>query len=664
MQGMILAAGVGSRLSPITGVVPKPMVPVADKPAMEHILEMLVRAGITNVKANLHHLPHFIEEHFGDGSRWGARLSYSLESRLLGTAGAVKRVERFFDGTFVVTVGDGLWDLDLREVLEFHRARGAAATIVVKPIPPQDVSRFGVVRVDEEGRILQFQEKPRPEEACSNLVSVGIYVLEPAMLGLVPAGEFFDFARDLFPRILELGLPFFTYRYEGPWSDIGTFTEYAQVHRDILGGAYTRLVIPGKEVRPGICIGHHSTIHPEAVIRGPVLIGSHCHIQRGAVVGPNTVVGSHCVIGEGARVTESIIAEESYVGRAMELEQCLVRGPWLVKLPTGTGVYMTDRTLLGSIRSQTPARATGRALDVALAGAGLAASAPLLLGMAAAGRATRQAVLERSPRLVPDLGAVTPAGTPRMRPFHLLRFSTQGSMGRVAERLGITHLPALYNVVRGDISLVGTKPLTEEEAARVPEEWRSHLHRVSAGLTGVWRTHGGEKAPLDEVLVLDAFYAGSKTLRGDLGLLWQTATRRFGRHSRQGRGHGMVIESRQEMGVAIVHPTGRLDARFAGLLRQRLKRSIDEGTSRIVVDLRQVEFIDSAGLAVLVSGMKMARAHSGDLRLAGLQAPVRLVFEITRLHHAFDLYEEPADAVAAFVRAAERAAAVPESQAA
>ncbi|HPT99787.1 MAG TPA: nucleotidyltransferase family protein, partial [Armatimonadota bacterium] len=135
MKAMILAAGVGSRLSPITGDTPKPMLPVANKPVMEHTIEMLVRAGITEIKANLHHLPHLVEQHFGNGRRWGANLSYSLESTLLGTAGAVKRVQRFFDDTFVVLVGDSLWDIDVAAVVAYHKACNAAVTVVVKPMP-------------------------------------------------------------------------------------------------------------------------------------------------------------------------------------------------------------------------------------------------------------------------------------------------------------------------------------------------------------------------------------------------------------------------------------------------------------------------------------------------------------------------------------------------
>lgn len=526
MKAMILAAGVGSRLSPITGDTPKPMLPVANKPVMEHTIEMLVRAGITEIKANLHHLPHLVEQHFGNGRRWGANLSYSLESTLLGTAGAVKRVQRFFDDTFVVLVGDSLWDIDVAAVVAYHKACGAAVTVVVKPMPQEMVGRFGVARVDDDGRILQFQEKPRPEEACGNLVSTGFYVLEPAVLDLIPQAEFFDFARDLFPKLLERGLPFYAYCYEGPWSDIGAFREYYQVHQEILTGSYSRLHLPAREVAPGIRQGHHVRIHPGAKIQPPVMIGDYCRIARGAVVGPNTVLGPHSVVDEEARVAYSVVGAHTYIGRLLELERSLAYGRWVVRFDCGTSAYIEDDVLLSHIRGRPAGQIWSRAADLGISSLALIGGLPIFFGLGVIARLTRQPTIERTWRLAPVPGRRLPSGAPRMRPVQLLRFSPHGAVGKLAERMGVSRLPALYNVMRGDISLVGIKPMTEEEAASVSEDWLRHVGQAPAGFTGLWQIQGGDDLPLEETLAVDAYYAASKSLWNDLRILLWTATRR------------------------------------------------------------------------------------------------------------------------------------------
>lgn len=526
MKGMILAAGVGSRLYPITGVLPKPMVPVVDKPVMQHAVEMLVRGGVTDIKANLHHLPHLIEQHFGNGARWGARLTYSLENSLLGTAGAVKRVQRFFDDTFVVTVADSVWDLDVAAAVAYHRAKGALATVVVKRMPIAEIGRFGVVRVDDEGRIREFQEKPRPEEACSDLASTGFYILEPEVLERVPPGEFFDFARDLFPRLLAEGAPFYALPYDGPWSDIGTFEEYARVHQHILRGEYTQLLLPAAQRSPGVYIGHHVKIHPEAELRPPVFIGSYTRVMRGATVGPNTVLGSHSIVGEDAHVSASITGPHTYVGRMTSLHDCLAHRRWVVKLDNGRGLYVEDSTLLADTRSRTAARWLARGFDLVLAGTGLLGAAPLMLGLNLTGRILGEQPIQREWRLRADPRPASPGGTPRLQPFQLLRFSDEGRVGRLAARLGVARLPGLFNVVRGDLSLVGTRPLTEEEAARIPDDWRAHVYQSPAGLTGFWDLQDEPPLSTDEALAIDAYGAASKGVRQDLGVLWHVITRR------------------------------------------------------------------------------------------------------------------------------------------
>jgi len=338
---MIMAAGVGSRLMPLTAEIPKPMVPVANRPLMENILEVLARHGITEVIANLHCHGQVIKGHFGDGSRFGVNLLYSEEEELLGTAGGVKRCEWFLDDTFVVMSGDALTDVDLGSLVEAHKKAGALATIALKPM--EEVEHYGVVITDENGLIQSFQEKPKPHEALSNLVNTGIYVFEREIFDYIPEEQFYDFGRQVFPHLVRIKAPFYGHAIDRYWCDVGDIEAYRLAHRHVLEGkveysvrgqllkgtlGVTSILIgEGAElgrgvsmrgcvvIGPGCRIGdgaviedaviwEETVVEAKAVIRGSV-IGSRCRIGRGAAVSPGAVIGSRYVVHEGTIVPEN-----------------------------------------------------------------------------------------------------------------------------------------------------------------------------------------------------------------------------------------------------------------------------------------------------------------------------------------------------------------------
>lgn len=237
MKGMIMAAGVGTRLHPLTKDIPKPMVPIAGRPLMEHIVHLLRIHGFTQLVANLHYLPQTIQNYFGDGSQFGINLKYSYEPDLLGTAGGVKNNQDFLDETFVVVSGDALTDINLAAFLRFHKQRGALASIALKPM--EEVERFGVVITDSDGRITNFQEKPKKEEALSNLISTGIYIFEPEIFNYISLGEVYDFGKNLFPRLAAEGAPFYGYVTEDYWCDVGDIESYSQAQKDVEQGRVT-----------------------------------------------------------------------------------------------------------------------------------------------------------------------------------------------------------------------------------------------------------------------------------------------------------------------------------------------------------------------------------------------------------------------------------------
>lgn len=324
MKAMVLAAGKGTRLLPLTGEVPKPMAPVAGKLIIGHIFDLLAGSGVEEVHVNVHHLAHAILGFYGEEARVnGTRIHFSREEELMGTAGGVKRISDCFDETFVVVMGDALTDADLREVVAFHKERGALATLALMRV--EDTSRYGVVELDSEKNIIGFQEKPNPYEAVSNLANTGIYVLEPEVLEYVPEGTFFDFAEDVFPRLLAAGEKFVGYEGDFYWSDVGTLEAYREAQRDILSGK-VRARIPGERRGLGLWVGPDAWLHPTVDIKGQVVIGQDAVVGRAVTLTGDVTVGSGCWIRPGATVKRSILLSGSSIGEGTHLEDCIV-GP-------------------------------------------------------------------------------------------------------------------------------------------------------------------------------------------------------------------------------------------------------------------------------------------------------------------------------------------------
>lgn len=318
---MILAAGVGSRLDPLTRNIPKPMVPIINKPVMEHIVDLLRNHGFNEIMVNLHHLGDQIEEYFGDGSRFGVEMHYSKEEQLLGTAGGLKKVEDFFDSTFVVIGGDDLADIDLTRGLAYHRKKGAVATIALSLV--DHPAQYGIVSLDENGKIRHFIEKPREEEVFSNTANTGVYIFEPEVLELIPRSTFYDFGKNLFPLLHKQNMPFYGWLTNSYWCDVGNINQYRQAHNDALADR-VRVKFPAPETRKYTWIGENVEIDPTAEIGYPVLIGDNCRIEAHARVLENSVLGDNVVLEEGATVKESILWKGARVMKDTILERCVV----------------------------------------------------------------------------------------------------------------------------------------------------------------------------------------------------------------------------------------------------------------------------------------------------------------------------------------------------
>jgi mannose-1-phosphate guanylyltransferase len=297
MRAMVLAAGLGTRLRPLTYEITKPMVPVLDRPVMAHILDLLDRHGFEQVIANLHYFPESIERYFGE------RISYRFEQELLGTAGGVRACADFFGSEpFLVISGDALTDIDLSAFVARHREAGGLATLAVKKV--SDTREYGVVLHDREGRITGFQEKPRPEEALSDLGNCGIYIFEPEIFDYFPDRPFVDWAKDVFPALLENDVPFHIHELREYWNDVGSLAELRAGTFDALRGEL-HLQVDGEEVSPGVIVAGERHLPASVEVSGPVWIGHDVQVGEGArLMGP-------VVIGDGARIGESVQLRES-----------------------------------------------------------------------------------------------------------------------------------------------------------------------------------------------------------------------------------------------------------------------------------------------------------------------------------------------------------------
>ena len=354
LKGMILAAGKGTRVRPLTKDIPKPMIPILGKPVMEYLIEHLARHGVKEIMINVAHLNTKIEHYFSNGQRLGVQIGYSyegkfehgeLEAKPRGSAGGIRYIQDFggfFDKTTIVLCGDALIDLDIGAALFEHKQKKALISIVTMEVPNSEVSNYGIVETDEDGRVISFQEKPNPEQARSNLASTGIYFFEPEAIDLIPRGVEFDIGSQLFPLLVKEGLPFYAQKRFYHWIDIGRISDYWEVLQRVLRGEISYMEMPGKEIKPGIWVGLNTKIDWDKVkIEGPVYVDSSVQIDAGAeIIGPCWIShGSH--IHKGAKVIRSILFEYTRISEGCTFEEMIVSPSYCVNR-TGETFYIGD----------------------------------------------------------------------------------------------------------------------------------------------------------------------------------------------------------------------------------------------------------------------------------------------------------------------------------
>ncbi len=311
MKAIVLAGGFGTRLKPLTERMPKPLLPVAGRPCIDYVLRSLGEAGFREIIVTTSYMSDRVMKRIGDGLDYEASILYSFEATPAGTAGAVKRVAEFIDDTFLVASGDVLADVDIQELHEFHRRRGATATMALTRV--KDPSQFGIVELDDDQRVVRFLEKPSPEDTFSDLVNAGIYVLEPEVLSIIPEGKMFDFSKDVFPRLLEKGLPVYGRELNGLWMDIGRPRDLWSANMAVVEREGKPSSRKGAKVRGVVMLSPEATIERDVEIEGPSYVGPGAAIGRGSRV-KRSCIYDGVVLDRQAVLDESIVMEESRVG--------------------------------------------------------------------------------------------------------------------------------------------------------------------------------------------------------------------------------------------------------------------------------------------------------------------------------------------------------------
>lgn len=340
MKAVIMAGGLGTRLRPLTCNIPKPMVPVLNRPILEHTIELLKRHKITDIVLLLFYLPDYFKNHFGDGARFGVRISYVVSDQDYGTAGAVKQAADLIEDTCLVVSGDAITDLNLRRFVEFHEQKKALMTIALSRVT--NPSPFGIVMTEKSARVVRFLEKPAWGQIFSDTVNMGIYVMEPHALTFVPEDQEFYFARDLFPKLVREDQMVFGFTCDCYWRDIGDLKTYQQVHWDWFEDKID-LRVPGRELAEGIWVGEDCQIDPAARLQPPLVLGQRCVIEQEAGI-HHSVVGDGCRIGPGAAVVDSVLWPDVHVDREAELTGDVVASGTHIE----AGAYLNENVFVST----------------------------------------------------------------------------------------------------------------------------------------------------------------------------------------------------------------------------------------------------------------------------------------------------------------------------
>jgi NDP-sugar pyrophosphorylase family protein len=551
MQTIILATDEQRVLPPLTDAAPAPLLSVVDRPVMATTVEVLARAGQKRLLVSLCNRGGPIAAHFGSGSRWGVDIKYLTQREAWGSAGALKWAGRLLNETFLVLPGDAIIDLDIEAALAYHQSHGGVATVILHAPASSALSEGGPVpmlEVTPDGRVLALGTVAADTRSFA---AIGAFIFEPSVLNTIPERHQFDTISQLVPALIAAGEPVYGYEMAGYWNPLATIGDYHEAQQVYLYSAYRQSApeqadhapvqqvrfpsLDGRQVAPGVWVGLNHSIHPTVKVSAPVYIGEGSWIGREVELGAGTIIGANVVIDEEATISNSAILSETYVGQLVKIEQRVVNITTIMDPESGECIRVVDPFLLTRVGASSgePNRA-----QQFFSGIGaflfLAMLSPLILLLLLAAFITAGGRPIRKTEVVGQrLNSLEEI--PKLYHFQLLHFQTRRSngaytlIGRWMEQWELYRLPELLNVLRGDMALVGVKPLQSIEADHLSELWQQKRHDIPAGFTGLWYMQTDVTSDLDAVLVVDVYYTATRTWHGDLLLLLRTPYQWFRR---------------------------------------------------------------------------------------------------------------------------------------
>lgn len=532
MQAMLIATGEENKLLPLTATMPTPMVPIVDRPVMVYAIELLARAGFRDIHVSLYDQANTIESYCGHGERWSVQLHFLLQRTACGAAGSLKRAEPLLTETFIVLPADRLIDLDIQAAIRFHRAHGSIATAILARTTEAEQTPAGYATVDPQGRLQALGESATGSKVYGY---TGAFIFEPAVLPYIAAQSTQECHTDLLTALRQAGKPVYGYVMDGYWNPLLSFVDYQAAQMTVLASAgrtplaeQSRRIrhpyLEAGEMQPGIWVGPNSIIHPTAQLRPPLFIGAGCRIGPNTELGPETIIGAGTVLDDGVTIQQSTVLSRTYIGQFLHLARRIAHGTDLIDIDTGINVQIADPWLLTAVNPALPGNLLRTSAERVLALLLLIGLAPFLLVIGAAlWLTTGSAPLTRVQRF-----GQMPLVKSNPQLLKLYRLRTQRAndsitpLGEWLERYEFHRLPELWNVVQGDLGLVGVKPLAREESMLLQEAWQQSRYGAQAGFTGLWYTEATATTDADELSILDAYQAIAHNWRDDLRQLWLT----------------------------------------------------------------------------------------------------------------------------------------------
>lgn len=538
MKILLHATGEQPKLQPLTEYIASPMLPILNRPTMAYAIEVLARQKVKSIEVTLHHHPGQIEAYFGDGSNRGVKLNYHLLRDIWGDAGAVRRTFSTTDDVIVLIPADILIDLDLDDLMKFHRSQPGGLTAVVSP--NVNISCEKPHMHIEEKQVLGVMNSFDSVKYYVAHSTIGVYVIDPEILQKIPPRKHYDLVIDLMPELLAHGYDINAYRFDGYWNRLDDFCDYQKAQLEILesGDSYSNLhessstlkylTWEGRKISDGIWVGRNNLIHPGAGFAPITYIDQNCRIEKDVQIGPNVVIGKNVVVDKEATLRDAIVFDNSYIGRLVNIDSKIVYKNLLIDIQTGDAVNIQDEFLLNEIQSEQINLGFRRFAGIFLAFGLCILLLPLMILIATLIALSGSSVFEKTTFIHTDFRATNLLGNFKFRDISLIRFRTRSNgnyfriFGKLLEYSQIYRLPELFNVIMGDIAFVGVKPLTESQIDSLSEEWQKTRFIAPAGFTGLWYLRTDDLSTEDDILVADAYYAATQNWKADFRILLQT----------------------------------------------------------------------------------------------------------------------------------------------